>query len=135
MGVITEISETLRLFNDILRGANATVWGGVEEATKVGKIVKTGASITDTIIGVDHTLKDCARGDYICTTLDVVGTLSTLTGMVLGNIPSTKGLTTYTGSITFACRTVRIYCQKYGTFWGCAAMVGEKLIKYKIPTP
>ncbi len=72
------------------------------------------SSITDTIIGVDHTLKDCARGDYICTTLDIVGTLSTVTGMVLGNIPSTKGLTTYTGSITFACRTVRIYCQPSG---------------------
>ena len=30
---------------DILRGVNATVWGGVEEADKVGKIVKTGLSL------------------------------------------------------------------------------------------
>ena len=98
---------------DILKGANATIWGGVENAEKVGKITKTGLSGADAIIGVDLALKDCARGDYFCTTLDLIGTLSTTTGMVLGNIPATK----------------------YGTFWGCTAIVGEeirKFVKFKV---
>ena len=29
---------------DALRGLNATIWGGVESAEKVGQIVKTGIS-------------------------------------------------------------------------------------------
>ena len=36
---------------DILRGINATVWGGVEGAEKVGKAVKTGISGADVVIG------------------------------------------------------------------------------------
>ncbi len=115
--------------------------GGGEEAEKVGKIVKTGASAADTVIGVDLALKDCAKNDYFCTALDIIGTLASATGMVLGNIPKTKGLTTYTGSITVCYRTVRIYCQKYGTFWGCTAATAglvkegaQNFIKYKVPT-
>jgi len=47
-------------------------------------------SRADTIIGLDLALKDCARGDYFCTILDRIGSLSTETGLVLGNIPATK---------------------------------------------
>jgi hypothetical protein len=130
------IKKFIGACTDVVKGVNATVWGGVEQAEKVGKIVKTGGSAADTIIGVDLALKDCARGDYFCTGLDVIGTICSATGMVLGNLPATKHLTVYTGSITVCCRTVRIYCQKYGTFWGCAAAVGQgvkSVIKYKIP--
>ena len=43
---------------DILRGVNATVWGGVEGAEKVGKIVKTGVSGADIVIGTSHAFED-----------------------------------------------------------------------------
>ena len=37
-------SKILDVTYDILRGVNTTLWGGVEEAEKVGKIVKIGLS-------------------------------------------------------------------------------------------
>jgi hypothetical protein len=120
---------------DILRGTNATVWGGLESAEKVGKIAKTGLSGADAIIGLDLALKDCARGDYFSTTLDRIGSLSTVTGLVLGNILATKAYTFWTGLVTVCCRTLRGYCQKYRTFWGCTAAGGEgvrKFVKFKV---
>ena len=78
---------------DILRGVNATVWGGVEEAEKVGKIVKTGLSGADVVIGTSNALEDFGCQDYICGSLDVIGSISSAVGLVLGNIPSTKHLT------------------------------------------
>ena len=75
---------------DILRGANATIWGGGESAEKVEKITKTRLSAVDALIGLDLALKDCTRGDYFCATIHLIGALSTATGMVFGNIPATK---------------------------------------------
>ena len=54
---------------DILRGANATVWGGVEGAEKVGKIVKTGISGADVVIGTSHALEDFGCNDVVCGTI------------------------------------------------------------------
>jgi hypothetical protein len=109
---------------DILRGVNATIWGGVEGAEKVGKIVKTGISGADIVIGTSHALEDFGCNDAVCGTIDVVGSVSSAVGLVLGNIPATKHLTFITGSVTVGCRSVR-YCKKYGTFWGCTVAVGQ----------
>ena len=110
---------------DILRGINTTIWGGVEGTEKVGKIVKTGLSGADAIIGTSHALEDLSCQDYVCASLDIVGSLSSTIGLVLGNIPSTKHLTLVTGSVTLGCRSVRFYCKKYGTFWGCTVAAGQ----------
>lgn len=59
------------------------------------------------------------------TTLDIVGSLSSAAGLVLGNIPGTKHLTSITFPITVCCRTVRCYCKNYGTFWGCTVAAGQ----------
>lgn len=112
---------------DIVRGINATVWGGVEGAEKTAKIVKTGLSGADVVIGTSHALEDAACQDYVCATIDVIGSVSSAAGMVLGNIPATKHYTVVTGSVTVACRTVRWYCKNYGTFWGCAVSAGQGL--------
>ena len=110
---------------DILRGVNATVWGGVEEAEKVGRIVKTGLSGADVVVGTSHALEDFSCNDYVCGSLDVIGSVSSAVGLVLGNIPSTKHLTFITGSITVGCRSIRYYCKSYGTFWGCTVAAGQ----------
>jgi hypothetical protein len=147
-GIICNIETYLILFNimvfgqkivgvtyDILRGVNTTVWGGTLEAEKVGKIVKTGLSGADVVIGTSHALEDLACNDKVCFTLDVIGSLSSTVGIVIGNIPSTKHLTFITGSVTVGCRSVRYYCQNYGTFWGCSVAVGQgvkKAIKFSV---
>jgi hypothetical protein len=110
---------------DILRGVNATVWGGVEEAEKVGKIVKTGISGADVVIGTSHALEDFGCNDYVCGSLDVIGSVSSAIGLILGNIPTTKRMTFVTGSVTVGCRSVRYYCKRYGTFWGCTIATGQ----------
>lgn len=112
---------------DILRGINATVWGGAAEAEKVGKIVKTGLSGADVIVGTSHALEDFGCQDYVCGSLDVIGSLSSAVGLIVGNIPTTKHLTLITGSVTVGCRSVRYYCKKYGTFWGCTVAAGAGL--------
>jgi hypothetical protein len=122
-------SKTGKTVLDILRGINTTVWGGVEEADKVGKIVKTGISGADVIIGTSHALEDFGCNDYVCGSLDVIGSVSSAVGLVLGNIPSTKSLTFITGSVTFGCRSVRYYCKSYGTFWGCTIAAGQGIKK------
>ena len=116
-----KIEETVQLTNDILRGINATVWGGVEGAEKVGTAVKTGISGADVIIGTSHALEDLQCNDPVCTTIDVIGSLSSSLGLIMARIPVTKKYTTYTTSVTICCRTVRFYCKNYGTFWGCTA--------------
>ena len=110
---------------DILRGVNANIWGGVEGAEKVEKIVKTGISGADVVIGTSHTLEDLACNDYVCGSLDIIGSVSSAVGLVLGNITATKHLTLVTGSVTVGCRSVRYYCKNYGTFWGCTAAAGQ----------
>ena len=77
---------------DVISGINATVWGGVEEAEKVGKIVKTGISGADVVIGTSHAVEDFSCNDPICGSLDVIGSVSSAVGLVLGNIPATKHL-------------------------------------------
>ena len=110
---------------DIVRSVNATAWGGVQGAEKAGKIVKTGLSGADVVIGTSHVLEDFACNDIVCGTIDVVGSISSAVGLVLGNVPATKHLTLVTGSVTVGCRSVRYYCKNYGTFWGCAAAAGQ----------
>jgi hypothetical protein len=110
---------------DILRGLNANVWGGVEEAGKVGKIVKTGLSGADVVIGTSHALEDFGCNDIVCGSLDVIGSVSSAVGLVIGNISATKHLTLLTGSVTVGCRSVRYYCKRYGTFWGCTVAAGQ----------
>jgi hypothetical protein len=120
---------------DILRGVNATVWGGVEGAEKVGKIVKTGLSGADVVIGTSHALEDFGCNDYVCCSLDIIGSVSSAVGLVLGNIPATKPLTFITGSVTLGCRSVRYYCKNYGTFWGCTVAAGQGIkeaVKFNI---
>jgi hypothetical protein len=122
------ISKFFKVSYDIARGVNATIWGGVEGVDKTVKIVKTGLSGADIVIGTSHALEDAACGDYICSAIDVIGSVSSAAGMVIGNIPATKHLTFVTGSVTVSCRTIRWYCKNYGTFWGCtiAAAAGVK---------
>ena len=120
---------------DIARGVNATVWGGMEGAEKVGKIVKTGLSGADVIIGTSHTIEDVSCNDYVCASLDIIGSVSSAVGIVLGNIPATKHLTVITGSVTVSCRSVRYYCKRYGTVWGCTVGAGQGIkeaIKFTI---
>lgn len=121
--------EVVTLTRDILRGVNATVWGGVEGAEKASKIIKTGLSGADVVIGTSHALEDFSCNDYVCGSLDVIGTVSSTVGLILGNIPSTRHLTVVTGSITVGCRSVRYYCRKHGTFWGCTVGAGQGILK------
>jgi len=114
-----DTKESVVFVKDILRGVNQTVWGGAESSKKVATIVKTGLSGTDTIVGVSHAMEDYVCKDYICLTLDVIGSTSSAAGIVLGNIPQTKSLTVVTGSITCVCRGVRYICKRYGLYWGC----------------
>lgn len=128
-------SKIIVVTYDILRGANATVWGGVQEAEKVGKIVKTGISGADVVIGTSHALEDFGCQDYVCGTLDIIGSVSSSVGLILGNTASTKHLTVITGSVTIGCRSVRYYCKRYGTFWGCVTYFGDgvkKAVKFTV---
>lgn len=123
---------------DIARGVNETVWGGAAEAQKVGKIVKTGLSGADVAIGTSHTIEDIACKDYVCASLDVIGSISSAVGLVIGNIPNTKHLTVVTGSVTVGCRSVRYYCKRYGTVWGCTVAAGQgvkQALKFTINRP
>lgn len=129
------VRQTIRLTNDILRGINATIWGGVEGAEKVGTAVKTGISGADIIIGTSHALEDFACKDPVCGTIDVIGSLSSSLGLILGRIPVTKKYTIYTTSVSICCRTVRFYCKNYGTYWGCtvaAVSAAKEAVKNKV---
>ena len=87
------------------------------------------------VIGTNHALEDLACNDKVCFTLDVIGSLSSSIGKVVGNIPATKHLTFITGSLTVGCRSVRYYCKNYGTFWGCSAAVTQgvkEAIKFSV---
>ena len=110
---------------DILCGVNATVWGGVKEADKAGKIVKTGISGADVVIGTSHALEDFSCNDVVCGTIDILRSVSSAVGLVLANVQATKHLTVITGSVTVGCRSIRYYCKNYGTFWGCAVATGQ----------
>ena len=114
------IKESVLLTRDILRGVNNTVWGGAEGAQKVATSVKAGISGTDTIVGISHAIEDFTCQDYICFSLDCIGSTSSAAGIVLGNIPATKPLTTVTTAITITCRGVRYICKRYGLAWSCA---------------
>ena len=48
------ISKFFKVSYDIARGVNATIWGGVEGVDKTVKIVKTGLSGADIVIGTSH---------------------------------------------------------------------------------
>ena len=107
--IIGITKENLLLIKDICKKLNQNIWGGAEEAKKVGTIVKTGLSGADVVIGTSHTLEDLACQDYVCTTIDIIGCLSSTAGLVLGNIPATKHLTVFTGSVTIGCKIGRAH--------------------------
>jgi hypothetical protein len=117
--------KIVKVTYDILRGINATVWGGVEGAEKASKIITTGLTSADVVIGTSHAIEDIACQDAVCAALDIIGSISSTVGLVVGNLPATKGLTVITGSVTVACRTVRYYCKNYGTVWGCTILAGQ----------
>jgi len=48
--------------------------------------------------------------------LDLIKSVLSAIGFVLGNILSTKHLIMVTGSVTLGFRYVRHYCKNYGTF-------------------
>ena len=128
-------SKIVSVTYDILHGVNANIWGEVKGAEKTGKIVKTGLSGADVVIGTSHALEDFSCNDQICGTIDVIGSVSRAVGLVLGNIHTTKHLTVVTGSLTVSCRSVRYYCKNYGTFWACTIAAGEgikKAVKFVI---
>ena len=116
------MKESVGLTKDILRGVNQTVWGGAEGAEKVSTSIKAGISGTDTIVGISHAIEDFACKDYICFSLDCIGSTSNAAGIVLGNIPATKKLTTITTAITLTCRGVRYICKRYGLAWSCTVV-------------
>jgi hypothetical protein len=118
-------TKLVMLSYDILRGVNSTIWGGVEGVEKTSTIIKSGLSLADITVGVSNGLEDLACGDTVCCALDIIASVSTSVGLVLGNIPNTKHLTTITGSITLGCRSVRYYCKNYGTYWGCTVLAAE----------
>ena len=131
---LADIKEITALTRDILRGVNATIWGGKDGVKKVEEIVKSGVSGADIVIGTSHALEDFACNDPVCGTLDVIGSISSAVGLVIGNIPCTKRYTKITGSVTVGCRSVRYYCRTYGTYWGCVAAIGEGVKqRFKIP--
>jgi hypothetical protein len=114
-----DIKESTILVKDILRGVNQTFWGGAEGVQKAVTIAKTSIAGTDAMVGVSHAMEDYVCKDYVCFTLDVIGSTSSVAGIVLGNIPQTKSLTTVTSSLTCVCRGVRYICKRYGLYWGC----------------
>ena len=129
--------KLVRVTYDIFRAVNATLWGGVEGAEKVSKIVKTGVSGADMVLGAGFAIEDFGCNDPVCGTLDIVGSVSSAVGLVLGNNPSTQHLTHITGSVTVGCRSVRYYCHTYGTVWGCTVAAGQgvkEAIKFTIKT-
>lgn len=93
--------------------------GGVNEAEKVGKIVKIAISGADVVIGVSHAAEDFGCNDVVCGTLDIIENLSSPIGLIVGNTPVTKHFTFVTGSVTLGCCSVRYSCKNYNTFWGC----------------
>ena len=86
-------SKFISVSYDMLRGVNANVWGSVEKAEKVERIVKNGVTRADIVIDTSHALEDFSCNDPVCGTIDIIGSLSSAVGLVLGNNPSTQHLT------------------------------------------
>ena len=118
-------SKLMKVTYDTMRALNSTIWGEVSEAEKVGQIVKTELPGADVIVGTSHIIYDLACNGCVYCSLDIIGSISSAVGLVIGNIPSTKPLTVITGSVTVGCRAVRYYCKNYGTFWGCTVAAGQ----------
>ena len=118
-----DVKECVIFTKDILRGVTQTALGGAEGAQKVSTSIKAGISGTDTIVGISHAIEDFACKDYICFSLDCIGSTSSAAGIVLGNIPATKKLTTVTTAITITCRGIRYICKRYGLAWSCTVAV------------
>lgn len=131
---MSKVRKSITLTRDVLRGIKTTLWGGTDGIKKVEETFKSGIAGADVIIGTSHALEDFACNDPVCGTLDVIGSISSAVGLVLGNIPSTKRYTKITGSVTVCCRSVRYYCRTHGTYWGCAVVIKDGVIqRFKIP--
>ena len=76
------VRKIVGLTYHILRGVNANIWGSPEGVQKASTIVKTGLSGADIVIGTSHALEDFGCSDYVCESLDVIGSLSSPVGMV-----------------------------------------------------
>lgn len=125
MTILKGCKEIVVLTYDMFRDLNQTFWGSKEKAEAGVKSIQNGITGADVIIGTSHALEDFACNDPFCGTLDVVGSVSSALGLVLGNIPSTQHLSRITCSVTIGCRSVRYYCKNYGTFWGCTVAAGQ----------
>lgn len=56
----------------------------------VGTIVKTRLSGANVVIGTSYALEDCDYNDIVCGSLDIIGSLSSAVGLVIGNICAIK---------------------------------------------
>jgi hypothetical protein len=122
--IIKKTGKALTLTVDILKGVNATVWGGIEESKKVDE---TGITGMDIRIGAKHAAEDFACNDYVCFVLDLVGCTASRAGFILGNIYATKKFTKITSSVTLVCRGVCLYYKNYGTVWGCTVAARQAI--------
>lgn len=68
--------KLVKVTYDVLCGINTTVWGGVANAEKMGKFLKTGLSGADIGIGTSHALEDFSSNDPTCGSIDVSRSLS-----------------------------------------------------------
>lgn len=71
---------------NILLEVNAKVWGGVEGVEKAGKVVKTGLSGADVIIGTSHAFEDFGCNDIVCLSLNIIGGVASTVGLIIGII-------------------------------------------------
>ena len=109
--------KLVKLTYDVLRGINTTVWEASPTLKKTEKIIKTGLSGADVVIGTSHALEDLMTQS--------VGLLTAFEAC-----PATV-----TGSITIGCRLVWYYCKQYGTFWCYIIAAGQGIkeaIKFKV---
>ena len=77
------------------------------------------------MIGTSHALEDFGCNDVVYGPIDVIESVSSAVGLVLGNIPATKHLTLITDSVTVGCRSVIYYCKRHGVFWGCTVVASQ----------
>ena len=125
-------SKIVEATYDILRGINAKICRGT---VKIVKIIKIGIIGSNVIIKTSDALNDFACQNYICDSLDIIETVSSSVGLLLGNILSTKHLRIVSRSFTIGCHSVRYYCKNYGTFSRCKVAAGhrrKKALKFSL---
>jgi hypothetical protein len=79
----------------------------------------------DTILEVAFAVENFACNDYVWFVFDILESVSSSTGIILGNIPSTKTSTVSTVAITVMWRSFRLYYKNVGGFFHCVTAVGH----------